>query len=219
MKKLLLVILAGILVFALGCSSGNGLTPDNRASMEDFFAGFNVDNSVAGYYSVTDLDGNVIAEGTMVRDQGGKLAMGDMREGDIVIDLTWLGWVDADAEYLNPRGYTAEGYTIYYIGDTMEYRLCITNYASFICCANVQSEQRYYLGPHHGELLPGGSIETWYDVPIPVGVTCLNDDYYIPSGTIGGLDMTWCKVWFTFNIWCLHFDIILYDCIAGIWDP
>jgi hypothetical protein len=219
-RKLLLLVLAVMLLAAFGCSGNNSPTaPEERVSMEDFFAGFTVDDSIAGYYSITDLDGNTVAEGTMVRDESGKLAMGEMRQSDIVIDLTWMGWIDADVEYLNHRGYTPEGYVIYYIGDSMQYRLCLTNYASFICCANVQTEQRYYLGSHHLELMPGDPIETWYDVILPVGVTCLEDDYLCVPGTIPGLDLTWCKVWFTYNIWCLHFDIVIYDCIAGIWDP
>lgn len=219
MRRLFLLTLAVLLVFALGCSGGNGLTPDDRVSMEDFFAGLTVDDSIAGYYSITDLDGKVISEGTMVRNDDGNLGMGEARNGEIVIDLTWLGWVDATATYLNPRGYTPQGWTIYYIGDTMEYDLCIHNYCKVICCAGVQSEQRYFGGPHNGELMPGDAIEVWLDVYLPHGETCLNDTYYIPAGTICGLDMTWAKVWFSFNIWCIQFDIILYDCIAGIWDP
>jgi len=212
-------MLVALVAISLGCSSGNGVAPDNRGSMEEFFTNLKIDDSTAGYFSVADLEGNVICEGTLVRDENGKLAMGETRNGEITIDLTWMGWVDCSVNYLNPAGYTPDGRSLYYIGTTMDYELNVNNYANNVCCATVVTEQRYLGGPLDGELLPGDSTEKWTDVLLLHGLTVLPDDYYIPYGTIPGNDVTWARVSFSFNIWCLKFDIILYDCAAGLWDP
>lgn len=220
MRKLLVLLCAALLLFAFGCSGGSGVTPDNRATMEEFFAGLDTPDSPAGYFTITDLDGNMVAEGTMVLNEDGSYSMGDIRNGDFVIDLTWTCWISCcDVDYLNPAGFTPDGRSLYYIGQTMEYELCFCNSGPGLCYGNVMICQRYWGGPEDGELLPGLPCESWLGVPIPHGINCYDDDYYIPAGTLPGNDATWLKVWFSFNFWCFHIDIILKDCPCGIWDP
>jgi len=219
-RKLTLLVCAVILVFAIGCSSGTGVTPDNRGTMEQFFNNLDMPNSVPGYFSVTDVDGNVIVEGTLILNDDGSYTMGEIRNGNCSIDLTWLHWIACcNTDYLNPAGYTPDGRSLYYIGTTMEYKTSICNCGPAICKGNVLICQRYWGGPEDGELLPGEPCEGWYEILIKHGMNCFEDDYYIPYGTIPGNDVTWVKVWFSFNWWCLHFDIILFDNACGLWDP
>jgi hypothetical protein len=188
--------------------------------MEEFFAGLETPNSVPGYFQVTDLDGNTVAEGTLVLNEDGSYAPSDIRMGDCQIDLTWLCWISCcNVNSLDPAGYTPDGRSLYYIGTTMCSEVFICNSGPSICKGNVLICQRYWGGPANGELLPGASCEGWYGIPIPHGWNKFEDCYYIPAGTIPGNSATWVKVWFSFNFWCLNFDIILKDCPCGLWDP
>jgi len=219
-RKLTLLVCVVMLAFVFGCSGGTMTTPDDRATMEEFFAGLETPDSVPGYFQVTDLDGNTVAEGTLVLNEDGSYAPGDIRAGDIQIDLTWLCWISCcNVNYLDPAGYTQDGRSIYYIGTNMCYEVNICNCGPSICKGNVLICQRYWGGPMDGELLPGASCEGWYGIPIPHGWNKFEDCYYIPVGTLPGNAATWVKVWFSFNFWCLHFDIILKDCPCGLWDP
>jgi hypothetical protein len=218
-RKLSLLLCGVLLIFVFGCSGSPGVAPD-RQTMDDFFAGLELPDSVPGYFSISDLDGNIAAEGTLVLNEDGSYTVGEVRNGEITIDLTWLCWICCCwTDYLNPAGYTPDGRSLYYIGTTMEYKTCFCNCGPCICNGNVLICQRYWGGPKHGELLPGASCEGWYGIFIPHGLNCFEDDYYIPYGTLPGNAVTWLKVWFSFNWWCLHFDIILFDCCCGLWDP
>ena len=85
MRKLAFIALGVILVFTLGCSGGSdAVTPPTIEHQ-----------AAVGTFEITDLDGNLVASGSLVRDEGGKLILGDMRNGDLLIDLTWIGWFDA----------------------------------------------------------------------------------------------------------------------------
>ena len=217
MKKLVWLLLAALFIFVVGCSGSSGVTPDR--DMEEFFANLTYDDSIAGNFTLYDQEGVVLAEGTLVKDQNGNLAMGDIRTGEIWIDLTWLHWVNCTVDYHNPVGYLPSGAVLYYIGMTMEYDLNVQNFGPQIMSANLRTQQRYYGGPYHLELLPGASTEMWYDVTLPNGISSWYDTYYIPVGTHPGNDITHASVWIPINIWFLQLDLVLFDCCAGIWDP
>jgi len=204
---------------AMGCSSNNAVTPDDRGTMEDFFSNLTWDESNAGSFYVTDADGVVLFESNLVRDDNGNLAFGETRNGEILVDLTWLNLVDCTVDYLNPAGFTPDGRSLYYIGTDMCYDLNVEVHGFTINNATVIAQQRYLGGPYDGQLLPGESTETWLNQLLNNGINVLNDCYYIPYGTHPGNDVTWAIVMFPFNIWCMHFDIILYNNPCGVWDP
>ena len=215
MRKLTLLALAVLLVFALGCSGNPGVAPTERESLEDFLATFPGLTSNVGTFSITDLDGNMVAEGTLVRDENG-LSLGEIRNGDILIDLTWLGWMDLACDFYNPRWYQPNGWPVYYYGDIIKYDVCITNYCFTVPNANVRVQHKYYYGPKKGEILPD-SERWWYHVYLPGNqVTKLYDEYH-------ALAHGWIAVWglveFHFNFWFINFDVILYNGICGMWEP
>jgi hypothetical protein len=219
-KKLSWLMICALLLFVIGCSGNAGLTPDdNRVSMEEFFSNLTYDDSVAGYVTVTDADGKIVLEGTLVRGDNGELMLGEVRTGEVIIDLTWLNWVDCSVDYLNPAGFTPDGRSLYYIGTTMEYELNVHNNGWVIWNASVRAEQRYLGGPKNGELLPGASSEEWLHQTLWKGDNIFPDDYYIPYGTLPGNANTWAVIWFPFDFWCIHIDILIFNDTAGVWDP
>jgi hypothetical protein len=172
-------------------------------------------DATIGSFEITDLDGNLVQAGTLVRDENGKLALGELRYGDILIDLTWLGWFDAECEYLNGRTYLPNGWVVYYNGDNMQYKVHITNYACTIPNCTIRTEQRYYYG---GGICGGAAVEEWFNVTLPgPAITTLYDEYLIVMHP--GYGATWCIINFPFNFWWIHFDFILYNGICGVWEP
>ena len=219
MRKFVWILLGVLFLIAMGCSSNSAVTPDDRGTMEDFFSNLTWDESNAGNFYVTDVDGVVLFESNLVRDDNGNLALGEIRNGEIWVDLTWMKLIDCAVDYLDPVGFTPDGRSLYYIGTNMCYDLNVDVHGFSINNANVVAQQRYLGGPYDGQLLPGASTEFWPNQLLNNGVNVFNDCYYIPYGTHPGNDVTWAIVWFPFNFWFMHFDIILYNCPAGIWDP
>jgi hypothetical protein len=212
-------LFGALFLFAVGCSGTTGVTPDDRGTMDEFFSNLTYDDSIAGNFYVTDVDGEKIFESTLVRDEVGNLSLGETRTGNIIVDLTWLNLVTVDVDYLDPAGFTSDGRSIYYIGTNMCYDFNVIVYGNCIHNANVIAQQRYLGGPYNGQLMPGASEEEWLNQLLCNGPNIFNDCYYIPYGTCPGNAVTWGIVWFPFNFWCLHFEIILYNCPAGVWDP
>jgi hypothetical protein len=215
MRTWTLLALAALFVLVCGCSGGSGVTPEERGSLEDFTSSFTGYDGIAGTFTITDLDSNVVAEGTLVRDDG-KLTLGEIRNGEITIDLTWIGWLDLSCDFLNPRWYQPSGVPVFYYGDNIKYYVNIYNYAFTIPNASVRIQHKYLYGPKKGEVLPG-STKWWYHVYIPgCAVTKLYDEYLALAH---GYIAVWGLVEFHFNLWFIHFDVILYNGICGIWEP
>ena len=205
MRKLTLIALGVILVLAIGCSGGRDIVTPPPTERD----------VAIGSFQITDLDGNLVASGSLARDDSGKLIMGELREGDLIIDLTWLGWFDAECEYLNGRGYLPSGWVIYHCGDNMQYKVHITNYAMSIPACYIRTEQRYYYG---GALCGGESVEEWFNVNLPgCAITTLYDEWYILMHP--GYGATWALLDFNFNFWCIQFHFILYHGVCGIFEP
>ena len=219
MRKLFLIVFVLLFVFAMGCSGNSGVTPDERVSMEEFFAGLTYDDSVAGTFTVIDADGVILFEGDLLRADDGSLQLSEVRNGEIQIDFTWLNWIDCSVDYLNPAGFTPDGRSLYYIGTTMKYNLNVQNLCLPIYNATVKSKQLYLGGLYHMQLLPGDSTEIWEHQYLKHGTTVLYDEYYIPYGTHAGNDVTWVGVIVPFNFWWLQIELVLYCDAAGMWDP
>ena len=215
MRKLIFIALAALLLLALGCSGNPGVTPTDRETLDEFLANAPAMGSNVGTFTITDLDGNLVAEGTVLREDN-NLSLGEIRNGEILIDLTWIGWLDLACEFYNARWYQPNGWPVYYYGDMIKYDVCITNYAITIPNANVRTQHRYFWGPKAGDLLPG-STEWWYNVYLPAcQVTKLYDEYH---AVYHGWIAVWGLVEFNFNLWCLEINIILYNGICGLWEP
>lgn len=217
-RKFVWILFGVLFIFVMGCSSNPVVTPDERGTMEDFFSDLTWDDSVAGYFTVTDAEGAVVFESNLVRDDNGDLAFGETRNGEIWVDLTWLNLLKCSVNYLDPAGFTPDGRSLYYIGTTMCYDLIVETYGNCIHNANVIAQQRYLGGPYDGQLMPGASTESWTN-QLLCAYNVFHGCYYIPYGTHPGNDCTWVTVWFPWNFWFLHFDIILYNCPCGFWDP
>ena len=113
-KKIFLVLACALIVLAMGCSGKSGLTPDIRDTT--------IDPSFAGTFYVTDLDGKKVLEGTLLRAEDGTLTFANVRnlDGTLEIDVSDWGVVNVTVDYLEAKGYTKDGYAIYYIGSFMK---------------------------------------------------------------------------------------------------
>ena len=216
MKRFMLLMLAAIMLTAFGCSGGNVVAPDDRSTMDDFLATCPELNGYAGSFSITDQDGLVVGEGSLVRNDAGKLSLDEMRTGEVLIDLTWLNWVDMAADFYDARWYQPNGWPVYYYGDLVKYDILITNYAITIPNAILRVQHKYTNGPYVGQILPK-SERWWFNVTIPgETVTKLYDEYH-------ALAHGWIAVWgmidYPVNFWFIHLDLILYNGIFGLWEP
>ena len=206
MRKLSFIALGAILILIAGCSGGSDIVTPPPLTAND---------TTVGTFQITDLEGNLVASGSLARDDVGKLVIGELRNGDILIDLTWLGWFDAECEYLNGHGYLPSGWVIYHTGDNMQYKVHIKNYGMTIPNCYICVEQRYYYG---GALCGGDSVEEWFNVNLPGSkMTTLYDEWYIVMHP--GYGATWALLDFPFNFWCVKFHFILYHGICGVFEP
>jgi hypothetical protein len=232
LRKVLAFAVAAVLVIGLGCSSGSNPTvpaKSNQQSMQDFFNSFPLNSEVVAKFTYTDLDGNLLATGTLGRNDDG-LYIIESRGAQQDIDLTPLGLVDALVTYDNPAGTIPSGpnagLPFYYIGNTMNYSIHLFNYLwrqiggygynaiveAVQCSASWDGDGNIVIG----DPLPGESTYVWTGI-LPVGYTLLQDSYYIPPGAPPGLDVTTVKV--HAPVLFGMYDIIFFDGIAGVWDP
>ena len=203
------------LLFALGCS-GSPTAPNTDAGK--FFAGVSPKlTGVVGDYKYTGNDGSV-ETGKVVADGQGNFQLVPERASSVYSNA----WFKVDVEYLNPRYYSGAGLPVYYIGDTMNFKLHIDYKRGLpldmypILYAEVTTEQRYYpsLAP-----LPGSWVQTWNPVNIPPHATdfILNGSYYIPPGASPGNDCTIVDIDLQLLGGWIEFGLA-YG-LAGLWEP
>lgn len=233
LRKVLALTVAAVLVVGLGCSNGSNPTvPDKNTqiSMYDFFNSFDLNSEAVAEFTYTDLDGNLMATGTLGRNDDG-LYIIENRGAQIDIDLTPLSLIDCMVTYDNPAGTIPSGpnagLPFYYIGQTMDYSVHVFNYlwqsiggGGFGSGADVIAVQcsATWSGPNIivGPPLPGASTYSWFGT-LPVGYTLLQDSFYIGPGCPPGLDVTTVRI--AAPIFFGIFDIVFFDGIAGVWDP
>jgi hypothetical protein len=238
LRKLLALAAVTVLVIGMGCSRGTDPTvpaKDTQASLEEFFNSFDLSSPVIGEYSYYDLEGNLLAQGKLGRD-GDKLIVLESRGAQIDVPVISLGLVNCWVTYNNPAGTIPTGpnagLPYYYIGQTVDYDINIlsnfwTNIGGYnppwgwAGPATVTAEMHYASFDQNnviipGGLMPGSPVYVWQGIISP-GYQILNDTYYIPPGTVPGLDVTTVRI--EAPVFLGIFDIIFFDGIAGIWDP
>ena len=214
-KHIITVLVISGMLFAFGCSSP--ATPDTNSDLESFSAGVSPTlTGVIGDYTFTANDGS-IETGTLVADEDGKITLVSERGASVYSN--W--WFIIDVEYHDERGFTGMGLPYYYINDTMPYTVKVDYKRGLpldawpIIYGKLTAEQRYFPGMG---LLPGASTEVWDPFLIPAnGYVEVNDDYYIPSGTIPGNDCTVVQV--DMQLICGLFQFTMIRGICAYWDP
>jgi hypothetical protein len=218
-----------LMIVGLGCSASNPTTPGRDMTVDQYFNQFDLSSPVAGQFMLSDNDGNVISTGLLGKNENGFYILND-RSSQVDVHLEPLGIVDISITYNNPAGTIPDGpnagLPYYYVGQTIDYDINVDNMdiepiGFDDCGADLTVEMRYasWDGDGNcvpGDLLPGDPVYTYNGV-FDVGLTVLNDTYYIPGGTTPGLDCTTAKL-----IWdmCDCALVVWYfdDC-AGVWDP
>jgi hypothetical protein len=230
MKKLIILLAAVALLIGLGCSGSNPVVPEK--DMNSFFNQFNISGPVVGEYNITNSVGEVIASGLLGHDEHGLTFMQD-RSSQATVDIRVVGDCDVEVTYNNPQGTMPPGgpnagLPYYYLGDTINYDVNVTNFGDPIgftdMPAKMEVEMRYASWDVNGEcvpgnLLPGDSIFNWSGI-VANGVNVYNDTFKIVPGTTPGLDCT--TVYLHWPIQYLPYidlNMIFWDDCAGIWDP
>jgi len=234
LRKVLALAAVAVFLIGVGCSNGsNPVAPDkSNQSLEQFFNSFDLSSPIVGEYTYTDLQGNVLSHGTLGRNDDGFYVI-ENRGAQVDINLTPLGLINCWVTYNNPAGTILTGpnagLPYYYIGQTIDYDINILSLLWFNIggpgglgsVAEVTAEMHYASWGQYGEIVPGGllpgdPIFNWSGVISP-GYQVLNDTYYIPPGTIPGLDVTTVRI--SAPVYFGLFDIVFFDGVAGIWDP
>ena len=241
-RKVLLLATLIVLVLGIGCSSGSSpVVPgkDVQTNMADFFNSYDLSSPVVGEYTLTDYSGNIIAAGKIAKDENGEQYLTETRGLDgngIPVDMTPLELLKVFVSYNNPAGTIQTGpnagLPYYYLHQTVDYNINILSLVtyqigvnnppfSFSGPAAMTAEMHYAAFGINSEviagpLMPGAPIFNWTGVISP-GYQFVNDTYYIPSGTIAGLDVT--TVHIEAPIFLGIFDWVYFDGVAGIWDP
>lgn len=155
---------------------------------------------------------------------------------DPIVDLR--DCLSVSIDYLDPVGYTPEGWTIYYIGDTMRYRVNIdatphpdlmtrpfTVYALQEYYEDIDCYRWWYPGEpkriqvKKGDLMPGwGNPFVWRNVPLVPGRTTLDGWYTSSLEVAAGLDQT--HIIIVRENDAGQIEMVVYDNPeAGIFDP
>jgi len=229
-RNLLALAVVVFMVIGLGCSSASNPTaPGKDLTVDQYFNQFDLSSPVVGQYMLADKDGNVISSGLLGKDDNGFYVIDD-RNSQVNVHMEGLGIVDIKITYNNPAGTIPDGpnagLPYYYLGQTIDYDINVTvNDDQAIgdddCGADLTVEMRYATWDTNGKPVPGdllpGSPSYYYNGVFYPGLNVLNDTYYIPGGTIPGLDVTTAKL-----IWDLcdcELTIWYFNDVAGVWDP
>ena len=236
LKKVLVFAAIAVLLFSVSCGS-NPTTPDKgNQSMESYLNSFDLNGPVVGEFTYTDFDGNVLAAGKLGRNDDGSAYLIESRGADCDLDVTCLNFIICLVTYNNPAGTIPTGpnagLPYYYVGQTVDYNINVLSLFwnqigvpnppfGYTGPAELQAEMHYAAFDGFGKviaggLMPGAPIYNWSGVISP-GYQMMNDTYYIPGGTIAGLDVTTVRITAPVFFGCI--DIIFFDGVAGIWDP
>ena len=234
LKKVLALAAVAVFMIGVGCSNGtNPTAPSNTGqTLEGYFNSFDLSSDVVGEYTYKSFDGTVLGYGTMGRADDGSVYTIEDRGVQVDLDMTPLELLNIFITYSNPAGTIQSGpnagLPYYYVGQTVEYDINILSTfneqiggSTYAGPAVLTAEMHYasfdtngYIVP--GALMPGDPIFTWTGVISP-GYQKISDTYYIPSGTLAGLDVTTARV--TAPVLLGLIDVIFFDGVAGIWDP
>lgn len=143
--------------------------------------------------------------------------------------------------YIDPKGYSPTGHSVYYIGENMDYEIHITNLGNqTFNCLDVSAEHQYYdngncqcgwwspnPGPAgvaytKGEPMPGLSSNNWNGVGLPPhSMVALKGSYLSPNNTASGIDQTavLIKHCNTPGQCSEHDALMYYDPEQGVFDP
>jgi hypothetical protein len=228
-----------LLLLGIGCAGGSTPTlPDKTTqSMDSYFNSFDLSGKAVATFTYTDTDGNLLASGTMGRNEKG-LYLIESRGAQCEIDLCCLNLVDCWVVYNNPAGTIQTGpnagLPYYYLGQTVDYDINILSLMSkpiggfcppfgYWGDAELTCEMRYAEWGPLGQIIPGDPLPgafqfNWNGIINPgYMIPCLNDQFPIDPSTACGLDVT--TVHITAPIFFGIFDVCFFDGIAGIWDP
>ena len=204
--------------------------------MIEYFNSFDLSSPVIAEVTYSDLEGNVLATGTLGRTDSGDLYVIESRGTQVDLDVTPLAFINVFITYNNPAGTIPSGpnagLPYYYVGQTVDYNINILSVLwsqigdpsdpfGYSGPAALQAEMHYAAFDANGKvvagaLMPGAPIYNWTGVISP-GYQMLNDTYYIPGGTTAGLNVTTARV--TAPIFLGLIDVIFFDGVAGVWDP
>jgi hypothetical protein len=238
LRKVLALSAVVIFVLGIGCSNGQGPTTPTKGSQADieaYFNSFDLSNPVVGEFTITGFDGNVISTGKLAR-QDGQIVIVDERGAQVDVDLTPLNLMICFVTYNNPAGTISTGpnagLPYYYINQTVDYDIGILSLLNqqigqlnppfgYTGPAELTAEMHYAaFGVNNeiiaGPIMPGAPTFNWSGIISP-GYQSLNDLYFIPNGTLPGLDVTTVRV--QAPIFFGMLDLIFYDGVAGVWDP
>jgi len=233
LRKVLALVAAMMLLIAFGCSSTSSPVTPDKGSMntpEEYFNSFDLSNPVVGEFTYSDLEGNVLSAGELGRNDDGTLYIIDARGAQFEVDLTPLQWVIAFVTYNNPAGTIPTGpnagLPYYYLGQTVDYDVNIVSFFSggigtTSAPAEVKAEMHYASWDTDGQIVVGGLMAgsptyIWNGIINP-GYQTLNDTYYIDPSNSPGLNVTTVKI--TAPVFFGMVDVVLFDAVAGIWDP
>lgn len=139
--------------------------------------------------------------------------------------------------YKDPPGYNQSGQTIFYIGQTFDYELRISNYSGYkLRCLNIYAAHQYYntgacgntwwtaTDPPvdtrvKGSNLAGESSAAWEGLKLyPYSMKVLTDSYTIPGNVCPGLSQTAIMVEYCGS--CSGDPVLLYyNPEQGVFDP
>jgi hypothetical protein len=97
--------------------------------------------------------------------------------------------------YLNPKGYSPLGHSVYYINELMEYEVRVTNVSNrTFSCLMFSAQHQYYetVGSvTKGQPMDGASTCNWDGVELnPHTMVVLKGSYFPPLSTQPGIDQT-----------------------------
>jgi len=130
--------------------------------------------------------------------------------------------------YLNPKGYSPAGHSVYYIGETMAYEIHIVNVGcSKYDCLSFSAQHQYYENESYagasaskGDALPGASTCNWDSISIPGhSMVVLKGSYACPGGTIPGIDQTAIQVMSCPTKCGKAASMLYYNPEQGVFDP